>query len=484
MVASSPGPSSDALERARRVARTWAAEHGFADALAPFDARVERGQQAGVPVVHLEDVSGIPFVSSIPGVEEYQHRARVRARTGDLFAAVTEPVRGYEAYNRERLELGAPERLQPEPVDGDPMRVAAACRRGAAFDRLVELGKQCGGLVVHPYMAIEDVWALAADLIEAGVSATVLGPPPPVLWTANDKSTLAHLVDRIADGAWNVETRRGDSAEAMADALRELAERHHRVGLKRTRCASAMGNIVFEGPMVRQAAPSAVLAEVERFLGKTEWEPGEEVLVVEWADNDHSPSTQLWIPPRTVGQPVLQGVYQQLLDGPERVFVGSRPSTLPEPVNAALADASMQMAACFQELGYVGRCSFDFIVTGDAEGDFGVRMTECNGRWGGTSTPMHLVDRLTAQADPHAPRPHYIAQDYVHPDLVGRPFGDILDAVGDALYEPRTGQGRFVFYNAGPLAKKGKIDVISLGATPDEAMEGVEVVLPRLLGLP
>ena len=53
------------------------------------------------PVLYLEDVSGIPFVSIIAGVEEYQHRARVRAGDGDLFAAVTRVQDGYEAYCRE-----------------------------------------------------------------------------------------------------------------------------------------------------------------------------------------------------------------------------------------------------------------------------------------------------------------------------------------------------------------------------------------------
>ena len=41
------------------------------------------------PSLQLDDVSGIPFLSDIAGVEEYQHRARLRARAGDLFAAVT-----------------------------------------------------------------------------------------------------------------------------------------------------------------------------------------------------------------------------------------------------------------------------------------------------------------------------------------------------------------------------------------------------------
>ena len=72
------------------------------------------------PVLHLEDVSGIPFVSLVPGVEEYQHRARVRAADGDLFVAATPPAVGFEDYCRDTLGLGAPEFVLAEPGEHGP----------------------------------------------------------------------------------------------------------------------------------------------------------------------------------------------------------------------------------------------------------------------------------------------------------------------------------------------------------------------------
>jgi hypothetical protein len=142
-----------------------------------------------------------------------------------------------------------------------------------------------------------------------------------------------------------------------------------------------------------------------------------------------------------------------------------------------MGKASVLVAAALQELGYVGRCSFDLLVVGDPAGDPDVRFMECNGRWGGTSTPMHLVDRLVA------PRPTYRAQDFDHPALTGAPLPDILAALGDSLYDPANGRGRFVLYNVGPLALRGKLDVIAFGRTPDEADEAMLVDLPRRLGL-
>jgi hypothetical protein len=151
---------------------------------------------------------------------------------------------------------------------------------------------------------------------------------------------------------------------------------------------------------------------------------------------------------------------------------------LPQSVNDTLTEASLKVGVALQSLGYVGRCSFDFILVPGQDGDRFAKFTECNGRWGGTSTPMHLVDRLVGQ-----PRPPYWAQDFMHHGLVGVPFPQILDRVGDALFDPATGKGRYVFYNVGPLAGHGKLDVVALAETPEEAESSIKDDLPRRLGL-
>jgi len=104
--------------------------------------------------------------------------------------------------------------------------------------------------------------------------------------------------------------------------------------------------------------------------------------------------------------------------------------------------------------------------------------TECNGRWGGTSTPMSLLDRLL-----HGPRPAYRAQDVVSPELVGASLPDLLELAGDLTFHTDTGQGRFIFYNLGPLGDHGKFDVISIGADQADAERGVLEILPERLGL-
>lgn len=417
------------------------------------------------PVLYLDDVSEIPFLVNIAGVEEYQHRARVRAGDDDLFAAVTPPVTGYEAYCRDGLGLGAPDLVRAEP-SGTSLAVASACQRGGAFDQIVARARETSGLLIHPYMSIEPVWELARRIAsEASLRVEVIGPPPPVTWVANDKLRFGALVADVLGPEWIVRTESSKDPIELARHLREIGKSYPRVGLKRTRCASAMGNRVFQSRDLDTLGKSE--GAVRDFLKSTEWRGDEHVLAVAWEDTDRSPSTQTWIPPAGRGAPQVEGVYEQILEGAERVFVGSRPSALGAALDHELAEASRRVAAALQELGYVGRCSFDFLVVGEDT----LRFTECNGRWGGTSIPMSLVNRLKG-----TPRTPYRAQDFVHPGLVGARFEDVLAAVGDD-------GDRYVFYNVGPLEGSGKLDVIALGDTQAEAERALEEELPRRLSL-
>ena len=288
---------------------------------------------------------------------------------------------------------------------------------------------------------------------------------------------LAEVVTRILGADHLVETFTSSSPQELAQHLLSLGSRHENVGLKRLRCASAMGNAVFDSATLAHGGPMDVERRVAEFLQRTQWDGKEKVQAVAWEQTDLSPSTQLWIPPLPE-PPRLDGIYVQILEGPRKVFVGSQPSALPAPVNEALGRAGLLVAAGLQALGYVGRCSFDHLVLGDPHAEFRILFTECNGRWGGTSLPMSLVDRVVP-----GPRPPYRAQDFVHPGLVGMQFRDLLSRVGDELYVPESGRGRFVFYNVNCLHPVGKIDVIALGASQEEADAAMIEELPGLLGL-
>jgi hypothetical protein len=470
--------SNEELALCARVAAEMDALCQITQEVEAYEPAIARGDEPrDFPVLHLDDVSEIPFLEGIVGMEFYQLRARVRAGDGDLFAATCAEVAGYESYNQGHLGLGSPAFVHALATSGPPSAVARACQEGDARELLVRAAREAGGLCIHPYMGATPVWRMALDLSdEAGVPVTVLAPPPPVTWLANDKAMLTRVAqlscsDEILGGLPTAETIEGRSPEELGAALRDLATRHERVALKMTRCASAMGNEVFDSDEVLSLSPEASDARVSRFLKEKEWTVGETVLAVQWFSIGSSPSTQLWVPPLGEGMPRVDGVYEQLLEGDECVFVGSVPSRLGADMDRRLCVASLRVARVFQELGYVGRCSFDFVISG-ADAFF----VECNGRWGGTSTPMHLLDRLFPKG-----RPAYRARDYLDPRLAGVPFPRILEAIGAKLYDHRTGVGTYVLYNVGCLGLYGKFDVIALGEDIQAANRALEDELPLLL---
>ena len=165
-------------QRALAAATELADRLGIADSLEDRKENLWDPSAANLPTLHLDDVSGIPFLSDIAGVEEYQHRGRLRAGSGDLYVTVTPAVAGYEEYCRDQLNLGSPESLVADGSSA-PLAVAEACGRGDTFDQLVDHAKRSGGLVIHPYMGIASVWALAAKIAEAtGAALRVIAPPP------------------------------------------------------------------------------------------------------------------------------------------------------------------------------------------------------------------------------------------------------------------------------------------------------------------
>ena len=431
----------------------------------PSDDRARRW-----PSLHIDDLGAIPFLDNVVGVEAYQLRARVRARDGDVFVATCPDMPGYEHYCREKLQLGRA-RFVHAPPTGATIKVAQAARQGPVMDALTRIARTAGGMVVHPYMGNRDVWELADDLAQnARVPVHVLAPAPSVMWLANDKSLMTQLGDELEPLLGRhpcVPTIVADNPAGLSDALRALSAVHPKVALKMTRCASAMGNRVFSARALAELDSEQLDGMVRRFLADKQWSPGAPVLAVAWLGNDVSPSTQTWL--TGVGPPRVDGVYEQLLEEEEKVFLGSIPAELDKPVTDWMERVSQLYGEIFQRLGYRGRCSFDFIVS-----DGTPYLVEVNGRWGGTSTPMHLVDRLFEGG-----RPCYLARDIVAPRIAGGwTFERLARRLEPLLYDAGERQGRLILYNVGPLEDYGKFDIVALGnnrhearATVDEALE-------------
>lgn len=419
--------------------------------------------RANAPVLSLDDYSEIPFVETVVGLPWYQYRARLRCGEGDYYAVARPDIDGYEEYNRQFLGLGRARGLHLEPpTSGLPLARLLMDDR-SAFDRLVGAARGAGRLLVHPYMAIESVWELAGALeATASVPVRVLGPIPEVTRLTNDKARFSEIVEQLLGAESLVHTATSGDPLEVAEHMREIAERGDAVALKMPSFASGMGNRVFESRAIREKPKRVIRELVDRFLDEKGWDGRETLLVVEWhRDVVESPSTQCWIPPPEEGEPEVEGVYEQSLIGEERVFEGAMLSGLPKRVRQDFMVRSWLICRVFQQLGYVGRCSFDGLVVGPGLEDAQVMFVECNGRWGGTSTPMHLMKRVFGDFRVMP----YKAQDYVDERLRGLEFPQLAEIFGDTLYDRRTGKGRVLLYNVGGVTDHGKFDIVVTGRT-------------------
>ena len=157
--------------------------------------------------------------------------------------------------------------------------------------------------------------------------------------------------------------------------------------------------------------------------------------------------------------------------------VGAVEADLPSDLLSEIATRSWLLASLFQKLGYVGRCSFDSILVGESLERSRVEFIECNGRWGGTSLPMSLMNRIfgDSTAKPYAVRTIKVER------LNRISFSRLCELLNLELYDRRTGQGRLVLTTPGLMHHQSAIAVLALGDSRQDATEYVEKSVPALL---
>ena len=433
--------------------------------------------QHSVLTLHVDDFSVIPHLHHLLAVEYYTSRAFVRIKNQDIVAGTFAAIPNYAQYLSGPLQLGASlyRRVPPAP---DTFRYATFYALLADQQAQAWLAKRISASArdfwIHPYMGHQGPWRLARCLARrCGRSVRVLAPPPAVTEAVNNKVWFAEVVAAVLGAEAVLESLAGRTVEEIANHLQELAGRSRRVALKLANGASGLGTGIFDAAEVLDRSPEGLLEFVRDWLDDNEWRPEQPPISIERWETDAagSPSIQLWLPPIAEGLPVMEGIFDQLFCAQrEQMFVGSIPSRLPACVQERLAAAAISLGRVFQHIGYVGRCSFDTILCGTEPTSSTIKFTECNGRWGGTSTPMTLMNRLFGD---YRIQP-YVCQDFEHPGLRGTPFDAFEKQLTDVLYDARTGDGWVIVYNVGCLQPAGKLDVITLGATFEQARDRQE----------
>lgn len=471
-------PPTELRRDAERLADVIRREHAELAEAGPFreliaDCLDDR------PALHIDDLSEIARTDPQADFRFYQERARLRAGDGDFVASCADPVEGHQAYCRDKLGLGSPLLLRPRPPR-NPLRIAEACWEDDTVRELLLAKLRAGELAwLHPFMGTFAVWELALLLHEqSGCPLRVVAPPPRVTAWTNNKVAFAETVRRLFGPEFVPRTESAWSLALLAQRVKELAGGVETIGLKLPDAAGSDGNVVLPADQLRGKSLSEIQQTLHAAGDSFEWRGDRELLVDVWETNVLcSPSAQLWIPPPLDGPPIIEGIFRQIAEGVEGMFTGAVPADLPDPVRQRIADYCWVLGLLFQRLGYVGRCSFDLILTGEDLRNPRLEFIECNGRWGGTSLPMTVMNRIFGD---WAARPFAV---HVYRHVAGLErvsFPELLSHFQDELFDVRSGNGSLVFYNPGRLATQAGISVILLGSTPENAGEKCRKFARRL----
>jgi hypothetical protein len=444
--------------------------------LPPGDGRVRQGVGDG-PALVFEDHGEIPlFTAAAPSALEY--RSLLLAEDGDVFALGGKRVPDFEAYARDELRLGDVTVL-PRPAGTgslpDALRTDPACR-----SRLVRLARERGSLTVIPFLSTAGAWRLAEAVAEeAGVDVFVLAPPPALAARVNDKSWFSRRVAEVLGPDATPETGRAADAFELTAALSILAKRHRRLVVKMPDSAGGVGNVVLDSAVVASLDHDRLMAHVWEQTGRAGRGWSFPLLVGAWDDPVvDSPSVQLWVPQKGDGLPVVEGVFSQVLKGARGAFVGAAPSWLPAGWQQRLADEAVRLALLFQELGYVGRCSFDAVLAGSDLESAAVHWVDANGRWGGVSIAMTVANRLVGDWQR---RPFVIVQ-RSRLQMPARSLPAVLDDIGSKLFQLSDGRTGTVVLAPCRLVEGSGMNLMVLAGDLASAEADAETVKARLLG--
>ena len=431
-----------------------------------FGPRVSAGL-ADAPSVLFEDHSEIALFSEETN-ENLQYRALLLAGEGDIVLIAGRRNSSFEAYCRTHLGLGAAAVVPVEAVrDGRGGALARGCERAPPLlGFMSDTARRYGQLNVVPYLGTGSAWKLAGRISElSGVPVTVAAPPPRLTQRVNDKLWFAGCVKALLGAEALPPSYHAFGPAALTGRVAALARRFERVVIKVPDSAGSQGNIVLDAGALRGMRLRVVRRRLLRLLRNLGWGNRFPLMVSVWdCAVLGSPSVQIWIPRTEAGLPVIEGIFDQVVEGSAGEFVGAVPSDVPKQWQRRLAHDGMMLACLFQRLGYFGRCSFDAVLTGEHYDDAALHWIECNGRWGGTSVPMTLANRLVGD---WASRCFMIVQ-RSGLSIQRCDVPTALDRLGGVLFRSGQTTGGVVLLTPGGLEAGTGLHFLLLGATDTE----------------
>lgn len=430
--------------------------------------------------LHIEDFSEIPIIGVEDNSHVLQQRARLRAVDGDYIVQTCKIESGYSDYCEYQLGLGRVKWLYPADLETDTRDIALNCWRDRRLRHDLEQAIRHDGVrYIHPHISTLQVWELAAMLHgSTRMPVQVIGPPPALAKWANDKIEFAAVATRLLGEKFVPQTTAAYNFATLAQAVARLSATHSRLCLKFPDGTGGKGNFLIKSENIRGRSLKQVRNYLRELLKAHQWPKNGRLLIDVWeTEVINSPSVQTWIPALGHGDPIIEGVFVQAISGEKGHFVGSCPSELPEGIEQEMVNGSYLLAKLFQCLGYVGRCSFDLILVGDSLNDCNIEFIECNARWGGTSGPMTLMNRL----EPAKQGQTFGVQKVKVDELWQVDFAELKRELENELYVPATGQGNLIVFNPARIKHNAAIEIVGIGDSSDAVNQMLSDSVPHRL---
>jgi hypothetical protein len=420
------------------AARLLSEEPALAGNMA-FGDRVTAGLSRDGRALAFEDHSGVALFAR-RGAVLTEYRSLLLTGDNDFIAIGQKPDAAFETYCREVLALGRVERLQPASTTGETRLPERILRDAVTMNRLSETARRDGVFSLVPYYGNGGCWVLARELAaRTGAVVRVAAPLPRLTRRVNDKLWFADRVADLLGQRARPMTMYSYGPAALAAQLRTLAARCERVIVKVPGSAGALGNLALGAEEILSRTFVDLRSWLIEMLASRYWQGGWPLLAGVWdSPAVGSPSVQTWIPEARDGPPIIEGIFEQIVEGREGTFVGSAPASLPDGWIMQLSREAALLAGLLQRLGYFGRCSFDAVLAGRSLREAELHWIECNGRWGGVSIPMTLANRLTGNWQDH---PFVVVQSE-HIPMQPLTIDQAISRLGNRLFQPdRRGQG-------------------------------------------
>lgn len=293
----------------------------------------------------------------------------------------------------------------------------------------------------------------------------------------------------LPPGAENLKTYE-DIVHAIA-ALKDMYPQLKKVIIKLNDGFSGDGNAILKYPdyidkkelfnwihhnLYKEIIPVAGDLSIEAFLEKFSMMEGIVEAVIE-GDEKASPSVQCRIDP--LGEVEVISTHNQVLGGESgQVFLGAH-FPADESYRTEIAELGKLIAAELKKDGVIGRFSIDFISVKE-NGKWKHYAIEINLRKGGTTHPFLMLQFLTNGhfdeatglfETPNKQHRYYFASDNLQNDAYkGLSPQDLIDiAMFHGLHFDGATQKGVMFHMIGSLSQYGKIGIVCIGASPEEA---------------